>query len=35
MKHLDKHIVVCKWVESYENPIILKKDEKAMRTKCR
>ena len=29
MKYLDKYIVVCKWVESYENPIILKKDEKS------
>lgn len=24
MKYLDKYIVVCKWVESYENPIIFK-----------
>lgn len=30
MKYLDKYIVVCKWVESYENPIILKKDEKVV-----
>lgn len=30
MKYLDKYIVVCKWGESYENPIILKKDEKVV-----
>lgn len=30
MRYLDKYIVVCKWVESYENPIILKKDEKVV-----
>ena len=30
MKYLYKYIVVCKWVESYKNPIILKKDEKVV-----
>lgn len=30
MKYLDKYIIVCKWVESYENPIILKKYEKVV-----
>lgn len=28
MKHIEKYIIVCKWVENYANPIILKKTEK-------
>lgn len=30
MKSIERYIVVCKWIESYENPIILKKDEKVV-----
>lgn len=30
MKYIERYIVVCKWIESYENPIILKKDEKVV-----
>lgn len=30
MKHIERYIVVNKWIESYENPIILKKDEKVV-----
>lgn len=30
MKHIERYVVVCKWIESYENPIILKKDEKVV-----
>ena len=30
MRSIERYIVVCKWIESYENPIILKKDEKVV-----
>ena len=30
MKYMERYIVVDKWVESYENPIRLKKDEKVI-----
>lgn len=30
MKQIERYVVVCKWIESYENPIILKKDEKVV-----
>lgn len=30
MKYIERYVVVCKWIESYENPIILKKDERVV-----
>ena len=30
MKYIERCIVVNKWIESYENSIILKKDEKVV-----
>ena len=30
MRQVEKFIVVCKWIESYDNPITLKKNEKVI-----